>query len=166
MKDKSNNLAQQFIDAYENGAFPFLHAVHMEPVEIGDGKGSLKIVLNDSHLRVGAIMHGGVASALLDTALGLAAATRAPKQHDVVTAQMNINFIKAARIGEELIGEGTILHSGRRTCVAEGRIHNQTGETDRRRFGHSPVRADAVGRRGDADCFGGEEGRGGGLSGA
>ncbi|REJ71839.1 MAG: PaaI family thioesterase [Planctomycetota bacterium] len=128
MKDKSNNLAQQFIDAYENGAFPFLHAVHMEPVEIGDGKGSLKIVLNDSHLRVGAIMHGGVASALLDTALGLAAATRAPKQHDVVTAQMNINFIKAARIGEELIGEGTILHSGRRTCVAEGRIHNQTGE--------------------------------------
>ena len=46
MKNASNNLAQQFIDAYHNGAFPFLHAVHMEPVEIGEGTGSLKIVLN------------------------------------------------------------------------------------------------------------------------
>ena len=128
MNDDYKSLAHKIIDAYRNGAFPFLHAVHMEPVEIADGKGSLKIVLNDSHLRVGAIMHGGVASALLDTALGLAAATRAPKQHDVVTAQMNINFIMAARIGDELIGEATILHSGRRTCVAQAKIHNQVGD--------------------------------------
>jgi uncharacterized protein (TIGR00369 family) len=122
------NLAQQFIDAYANGAFPFLHAINMEPVEIGEGTGSLRIVLQDQHLRVGAIMHGGVAAALLDTALGLAAATKAPKQHDVVTAQLNMNFVKAARIGDELIGTGRVVHSGRRTCVVRADVHTATGE--------------------------------------
>ena len=122
------NLAQQFIDAYGNGAFPFLHAIRMEPLEIGEGTGSLRIVLEDQHLRVGAIMHGGVAAALLDTALGLSAATKAPKQHDVVTAQLNINYVKAARIGEELIGAGEVVHSGRRTCVARAEIRTAHGE--------------------------------------
>lgn len=122
------SLAQQFIDAYGNGAFPFLHAINMEPLEIGEGTGSLRIVLEDQHLRVGAIMHGGVAAALLDTALGLAAATRAPKQHDVVTAQLNINYVKAARIGEELIGAGEVVHSGRRTCVARADIRTARGD--------------------------------------
>jgi len=122
------SLAQQFIDAYHKGAFPFLHAVHMEPLEIGDGTGSLRIVLKDMHLRVGQIMHGGVATALLDTALGLAAATKAPKQHDVVTEQLTVHFIRAARIGAELIGEGTVLHSSRRNCVCRGEIRTHTGE--------------------------------------
>jgi len=122
------SLAQQFIDAYRNGAFPFLHAVHMEPLEIGDGTGSLRIVLQDMHLRVGQIMHGGVATALLDTALGLAAATKAPKQHDVVTEQLTVHFIRAARIGAELIGEGTVLHASRRNCVCRGEIRTRDGE--------------------------------------
>jgi uncharacterized protein (TIGR00369 family) len=122
------SLARQFVDAYENGAFPFLHAIRMEPLEIGEGTGSLRIILEDQHLRVGAIMHGGVAAALLDTALGLAAATKAPKQHDVVTAQLNINYIKAARIGDELIGSGEVVHSGRRTCVARADVRTASGE--------------------------------------
>jgi uncharacterized protein (TIGR00369 family) len=122
------NLAQQFVDAYHCGEFPFLHAIRMEPLEIGDGTGSLRIVLEEQHLRYGGIMHGGVATALLDTALGLAAATKAPAQHNVVTAQMNVNFIKAARAGEELIGEAQVMHSGRRTCVCRASIRTGGGE--------------------------------------
>lgn len=126
--DSASNLAQQFIDAYHNGAFPFLHALRMEPLEIGDGTGSLRIRLEEQHLRYGEIMHGGVATALLDTALGLAAATKAPQQHNVVTAQMNINFIKAARARDELIGSAEVMHFGRRTCVCRGAIHTSAGD--------------------------------------
>jgi uncharacterized protein (TIGR00369 family) len=126
--ETDKNLAQQFIDAYHNGAFPFLHAIHMEPLEIGVGTGSLRIVLEEQHLRYGGIMHGGVATALLDTALGLAAATKAPPQHNVVTAQMNVNFIKAARAGEELIGSAEVMHFGRRTCVCRASIRTPDGE--------------------------------------
>lgn len=128
MNSQTHNLAQQFIDAYHHGAFPFLHAMRIEPLDIGDGTGRLRIVIQKEHLRAGGIMHGGVATALLDTALGLAAATKAPKQHDVVTAQLNINFIKAARIDQELIGSATVLHSGRRTCVGRAEIHNGQGD--------------------------------------
>lgn len=122
------SLAQQFIDAYANGAFPFLHAMGIEPLEIGDGTGSLRVILEDQHLRVGAIMHGGVAASLLDTALGLASATKAPKQHDVVTAQLNLNYLRAARVGDELICRGEVVHSGRRTCVARADVRTATGE--------------------------------------
>jgi len=124
----SPNLAQQFIDAYHAGAFPLLHALGMEPAEIGEGTGSLRLTIHDSHLRVGDIMHGGVAAALLDTALGLAAATMAPKQHDVVTAQFSINYVKPARVGDELIGAGRVLHSGRRTCVASAEVRTSAGD--------------------------------------
>ncbi len=127
MSEPRQNLAEKFIAAYHHGAFAFLHAIKMEPLGIGPGTGSLRIVLDESHLRVGAIMHGGVASALLDTALGLAAATKAPRQHDVVTAQFSINYIRAARVGDELIGTGTVLHSGRRTCVAQAEIRLRDG---------------------------------------
>lgn len=123
-----NNLGQQFIDAWQHGAFPFLHSIRMEPLEIGDGTGSLRLVLENQHLRVGGIMHGGVATALLDTALGLAAATKAPEQHDVVTTQLNVNFIRAARIGDELIGAATVQHAGRRTCVCKGEVRTRSGE--------------------------------------
>ena len=98
MSEPRPNLAEKFIAAYNHGAFAFLHAIKMEPLGIGPGTGSLRIVLDESHLRVGAIMHGGVASALLDTALGLAAATKAPKQHDVVTVQFSINYVRACRV--------------------------------------------------------------------
>lgn len=126
--DPGKSLAQQFIDAYRQGAFPFLHAIRMEPLEIGDGTGTLRIILESQHLRVGDIMHGGVATALLDTALGLAAATKAPRQHDVVTEQLNVHFVRAARIGAELIGVGTVLNSNRRNCVSRGEIRTQSGE--------------------------------------
>lgn len=122
------SLAQQFLNAYGHGAFAFLHALQIEPLEIGNGTGKLRLVLQPMHLRVGGIMHGGVATALLDTVLGLAAATRAPKQHDVVTAELNINFIKSARAGEVLFAEAVVLHSGRRTCVGRGDIRNGRGE--------------------------------------
>lgn len=126
--ESRKSLAQQFIDAYQHGAFPFLHWIGMEPLEVGDGTGSLRIVLQESHLRIGSIMHGGVAAALLDSALGLSAATKAPKQHDVVTVQFNINFIKAARAGDELIATGEVVHAGRRTCVARADVRTRAGQ--------------------------------------
>jgi uncharacterized protein (TIGR00369 family) len=63
----------------------------------------------------------------MDTALGWAAGSRAPTGLDVVTAQLNVNFIRPARPGEILIAWGEVQHAGRRTAVARGEIQTADG---------------------------------------
>ncbi|MFG0336241.1 MAG: PaaI family thioesterase [Maioricimonas sp. JB049] len=117
---------QNLIETFQQGTFPFLDLLGVEPVEIGDARASIRLRVEDRHLRVGGIAHGGVVASLLDTAVGLAAATVAPHGHDLVTAQLNVNFIRPVNRNEVLIATGQVLHAGNRTAVCRGEIfHNE-----------------------------------------
>jgi uncharacterized protein (TIGR00369 family) len=85
------------------------------------------MVVGSRHLRTFGLLHGGVIAALLDAAMGTAAMTRAPTDHDVVTAQLNVNFIRPAWEGESLSATGELIHAGRRTAVARGEVRTTTG---------------------------------------
>jgi len=83
----------------------------------------VELVVGEPHLRSKGIVHGGLFATLLDTAMGWAAGTTAPPGFDVVTVQLNVNFIRPARPGETLVASGQIQHAGRRTAVARGEVH-------------------------------------------
>ncbi len=83
------------------------------------------LTLEDHHLRTLGIAHGGVIAGLMDVTLGKAAATTSPDGHYVVTAQLNIHFIRPAWSGETLIGRATIDHAGRRTTVVHGELRTE-----------------------------------------
>jgi uncharacterized protein (TIGR00369 family) len=104
-----------------------LHLLGVRPVEVGEGRSRVELVVSDQHLRTLGIAHGGLVATLLDTALGWAAGSKAPDGLDVVTAQLNINFIRPARPGEVLIAWGEVQHAGRRTAVARGEIQTADG---------------------------------------
>jgi uncharacterized protein (TIGR00369 family) len=74
------------------------------------------------------LVHGGVYATLLDTAMGWAASTLAPQGQDLVTVQLNVNFIRPCREGETLVASGEVVHSGRRTAVARGEVRTAAGE--------------------------------------
>src|SRR5262249_54016868 len=93
-----------------------------------DGFSKLELVVGPQHLRSRDILHGGVIASLVDTALGLASATKAPHGLDVVTVQLNINYIRPAWPGETLVAHGSVIHSGRRTAVARGEVATAAGE--------------------------------------
>jgi acyl-CoA thioesterase len=103
-----------------------LHLLGIRPLEVGEGRSRVELVVSDQHLRTRGIAHGGLVATLMDTALGWAAGSKAPDGLDVVTAQLNINFIRPARPGELLIAWGEVQHAGRRTAVVRGEI--QTGD--------------------------------------
>ena len=99
-----------------------MHATSVEP-----GRVSVRYEVGPDHLRTGGIAHGGIIATLMDTALGLAASTRAPEGFDLVTAQLNVNFIRPAWLGEALVASAQVQHSGRKTAVATGQIHATDG---------------------------------------
>ena len=106
---------------------PLLDLLGMQAVLVEPGLVKVAYTVGSDHLRSRGIAHGGVIAALMDTTLGLAAATRAPAGLDVVTAQINVNFIRPAWQGERLEGFGEVQHSGRKTAVVTGKICTESG---------------------------------------
>ena len=109
------------------GLVPLLDHLDLRPIAVGDGRSRVEVVIAPIHLRSKGIAHGGLFAALLDTTLGWAAGSLAPEGMDVVTAQLNINFIRPARPGERLIAEAEVQHSGRRTAVARAEVKTADG---------------------------------------
>jgi len=106
---------------------PFLDLLGMTAGSTEPGRVQVVYRVGADHLRTQGIAHGGAIATLMDTALGLAASTRAPSGLDVVTAQMNVHFIRPAWSGERLVANAEVRHSGRRTAVASGEIRTDDG---------------------------------------
>jgi uncharacterized protein (TIGR00369 family) len=92
-----------------------------------DDEGRLVLEVGDGHLRSLGIVHGGVVATLLDSVMGMSAGRSAPADHYVVTAQLNVHFIRPGWNGETLIATSKVRHSGRKTAVAEGEIKSSSG---------------------------------------
>lgn len=101
---------------------PFLSDLKVEPVSFEHGRAVWCLRVSDQLLRTHGILHGGVVATLLDTALGRAVATVCQSDQDVVTAQLNINFVRPVWSGETLLATGEVQHHGRQTAVARGEI--------------------------------------------
>jgi uncharacterized protein (TIGR00369 family) len=96
----------------------------------GEGWVRLRVAVRDD-LRndVGAPVHGGVLSALVDMAVGSALATtrtNAAAGVDQTTLDLNVSFLGAAR-GDTLIAEGRLLRRGRTIVFGEARITDGEG---------------------------------------
>ncbi len=92
-----------------------------------DPDGRLALDVGPAHLRSLGIAHGGMIATMLDSALGLAVSRSTPPDHYVVTAQLNVNFIRPAREGETLVATTQIRHAGGKTAVAQGDLTTTAG---------------------------------------
>ncbi|MYR84739.1 hotdog fold thioesterase [Streptomyces sp. SID685] len=74
-------------------------------------------------------VHGGIAATLLDSAMGCAVHTTLPAGVGYTTLELKVNYIRAARTdGRTLTAEGTVIHAGRRTATAEGKVLDDQGK--------------------------------------
>jgi len=72
------------------------------------------------------LLHGGIISALLDEVMIKAVIARGIL---VVTAEIQVKFIKPVRIGEKLFLEGRVTGEQKKIFTAEGTVSNSKGET-------------------------------------
>ena len=74
-------------------------------------------------------LHGGIAATLLDSVLGCAVHTALPAGVGYSTLELKVNYIRAvATDGQTLTATGTVIHVGRRTATAEGRVLDEHGK--------------------------------------
>ena len=75
---------------------------------ITDTEYEFKSVINENHLNAAGITHGGYLSALIDAGAGTAA-HRTAGNAPCVTISLDIKFIGASKVGDEIIGHTKIL---------------------------------------------------------
>jgi uncharacterized protein (TIGR00369 family) len=80
------------------------------------------------------MVHGGVAAAMLDSAMGCPVHTALPEATGCTTAELTINYTRAILPGMGLLrAEGSFIHVGRRMATAEGR---PAGAEDGKLYAH------------------------------
>jgi uncharacterized protein (TIGR00369 family) len=98
-------------------------------IEIGHTYGEL--VLDADHFQQTGLVHGGVTATLADIVAGFAAYTIVPKNHDVVTAELRVSYLRPGK-GTKLVAEGRVIKPGRKLIFCESEVStiiNQQRET-------------------------------------
>jgi uncharacterized protein (TIGR00369 family) len=78
---------------------------------------------------IGAV-HGGIAATLLDSCMGCAVHTTLAAGVGYTTTDVQVRYIRAMGVASgRVLAEGRVVHAGRRTATAEGRVLTEDGET-------------------------------------
>lgn len=116
-------LTQYFTNLYDQN--PYVNLLGMHIVKLEEGQALLSMLITpDKHTNLYQVAHGGALASLADTAMGIACATTGKQ---VVTLEMNMNFIKSAIPQSDLRAIGKVIHNGKSTLVAECDIFDQRG---------------------------------------
>jgi len=105
---------------------PFHQWAGLELTTVGDGAAELRMTLLPHHFNPQGIVHGGIISAIADSAVGLALRSKLSPGDTHRTAQLNVHFLAKGE-GNTLIGRGRSLHMGQRTGYGEADVLDGSG---------------------------------------
>ena len=97
----------------------------------GDGRARCRLKVTEAHSNRHGMLHGGIATAVLDNALGATASLsvdetgRAP----FLTISMTTQFVAPARAGMEVTATGRVTGGGRSMVFVEGVLADAEGRT-------------------------------------
>lgn len=122
------DLLQAMVDG-EIPAPPITSLLDYAPVEIGDGRVVFEGHPGEQHYNPMGTVHGGVAATMLDTVMACAVHTQLPLTVGYTTLELKINYVRPifAHTGA-IRAEGTVVHLGKRTALAEGRLVDADGK--------------------------------------
>lgn len=108
---------------------PFIHTMGVEFDEISDGFSAFSMVPSYDYYNGLGCLHGGIISALIDTAMACSIQSKLSKGQTYTTLEFKINFVRAVYVDTGPIrAEGRLLHFGRTTASAEGKLYDQRGK--------------------------------------
>lgn len=119
----------QRIVAGELPAPPFGSGFGMQPLEVEAGRVVFTATPSREHYNLIGTVHGGYIATLLDSAMGCAVLSNLPAGARWTTLELKINYLRAISAETGVIRcEGTTIHAGRTTALAEGRITDARGK--------------------------------------
>ena len=100
----------------------------MEFLEIEEGRVVMDLVTKPDFGNPQGTVHGGIASTLLDTVMGRSLMTTLPAGINFTTLELKVNFVRASTSdGQRMIGEGKVIHVGRRVATVSGEVRDEEG---------------------------------------
>ena len=108
---------------------PMVRLLGMRITEVEEGRIVIVAEMRPEHENGLGIAHGGFAATLLDTALGCAVNSVMPVGKIFTTLEMKINYVRPVqRDSGPLTCIANVIHAGRTTATAEGRIVDANGK--------------------------------------
>ena len=95
-----------------------------------DKRARCLLTLTDDHLNRHDVLHGGIAAAMLDNAMGATASLSIDSTGRVpfMTISLNTQFMAPARKGEQLCAIGRIAGGGKSINFIEGELMSDSGK--------------------------------------
>jgi uncharacterized protein (TIGR00369 family) len=108
---------------------PFAEHLGIEVTEASADKVVATLTVRPELCTTGARLHGGVIMAFADNLGAIAAYLNLPEASSATTTiESKTNFVGAAKLGEQITGETSPVHVGRRTSVWQTQIRTATGK--------------------------------------
>lgn len=105
---------------------PFNQYLGIEVPRMADGEAEAVIVLGPHHRNNRGVAHGGVVSALLDSAMGAAVISAIPAEWWCATTGLAIQFLAGASEGR-LVATGSVRKRGRSVAFVSGEARDESG---------------------------------------
>jgi uncharacterized protein (TIGR00369 family) len=99
----------------------------LKVVDTGEGTAVVEMTSTEDMANHAGFVHGGMISALADSAMGRSLRTLKPGVTRAMSFDLKLSFIGAAKIGESLRATGRVVHAGRRTVVTDCRVEGKEG---------------------------------------
>jgi uncharacterized protein (TIGR00369 family) len=121
-----------FLTAMLNGEIPMAPIAALLEIsltEVDKGRAVFEGEPNERVFNPLGIVHGGYAGALLDSAMGCAIHSTLPAGVGYGTTDLHVRFIRPMTGATGRVRcEGTVVHAGRTTAIAEGRLTDAAGK--------------------------------------
>jgi len=104
---------------------PIASFLDMRLVEFTPGYARVSMLVKKEYVNFNGYIFGGIIMSLVDQAFAYATNSL---NFPSVASQINIHFMAAPEVGDELIGECRVLKSGRRAAVSEMTVSGKDGK--------------------------------------
>jgi uncharacterized protein (TIGR00369 family) len=122
----------EYLRAIQGGVFPpppMASLMGMELVSVDEGRAVFAVQPAEYHYNPIGVVHGGLASTLLDSAMGCAVHTMLPAGAGYTTLDLTVNLVRPlTHETGRVLCTGSVIHVGGRIATAEGRITDEAGK--------------------------------------
>lgn len=108
---------------------PIMQTLDFSGFSYQDGRVAVCLTPQEFHYNPLGSVHGGVFAALLDTVCGCAVHSKLPAGVFYTSLDLSVKFLRPVSVATgPITAEGSVVHLGRRTALAEARIVDESGK--------------------------------------
>jgi len=108
---------------------PIMTSLGINNALVKEGFMSIEFIPEEYHYNTIGGVHGGVFSTLLDSCMSCAVHSTLPQGVGFSTLELKVNFLRPITVETGPVTcEGLVIHSGKKTSIAEGKIIGPSGK--------------------------------------